>query len=266
MHLDKYLKVLVQQHNRPVAMCEEFRKPRNENDEFTGKPSFERRVVRVLTPGTLIDEPFLNPYENNFLLAIARETKERETRQDIGMAWIDVSTGEFYTRSSPRNALKDHIARISPREVVLDRALESDLVESVRSLLDDSNCPISFSDKATEELEDVVTHAAEIVDDIVAQIDSSSVFSAAETAAIAVLNSFLQANLLEHAPHHLHPLREDRAQRMQIDSYTLKALEIRESIREGGTSGSLMSCIRRTVTSSGTRLLSRWLCECSRSI
>ncbi|KAL5535471.1 hypothetical protein ACEPAF_3565 [Sanghuangporus sanghuang] len=264
MHLDKYLKILVQQYNRSVAMCEEFRKPRDANDDLNTKASFERRVVRILTPGTLIDEPFLNPYENNFLLAIARDDKA--SQHDVGMAWIDVSTGEFYTRSTSLDTLKDHIARISPREVVLDTAFESDLADPIRSILSDSNCLVSFSDRTTGSLEDVITPTNEIVDDIVDLNNSFSVFSSAETAAIAVLNSFLQANLLEHAPHSLRPLREDKAQRMQIDAHTLKALEIRESIREGGTSGSLMSSIRRTVTSSGARLLARWLCSPSTSL
>ena len=57
MHLHKYLKILVQDHSRLVALCEEFPK-----DPAVGaKAGFDRRVVRIVTPGTLIDEPFLNP-------------------------------------------------------------------------------------------------------------------------------------------------------------------------------------------------------------
>ena len=57
MHLDKYLKILVQQYKKPVALCEEFRKLA-EGASAVSKPTFERRVVRILTPGTLIDESF----------------------------------------------------------------------------------------------------------------------------------------------------------------------------------------------------------------
>ena len=261
MHLDKYLKILVQQHNRPVALCEEFRKPRDPGDDFGSKPTFERRVVRILTPGTLIDEPFLNPYENNFLLAIANV--DAAPQSDIGLAWIDVSTGEFFTRSTSLESLKDHVARISPREVVLERGFESCPGHPILNALQESHCAISFISEASASPAVGVTYSSEIVDDVVdpgLSNESSNVFSVAEASAITALNSFLQSHLLEHAPTSLRPLREGLSQRMQIDAHTLKGLEIRESIREGGTSGSLMSSIKRTVTTSGTRLLSRWLC------
>lgn len=251
MHLDKYLKILVQQHGRSVAMCEEFRKHRETGEGILSKPSFERRVVRVLTPGTLIDESFVNPYENNFLLAISAD-EAVDVPSNVGMAWIDVSTGEFFTRSTPLETLKDHIVRISPREIVLDRQFENDLEHPIRTALLEESCPVSFTDGSIDCLNNAIANTTEVIDDVVAQLpldEPSSVFSTAETSAIGVLNSFLQSNLLEHAPRTLRPLREEKSQRMQIDAHTLKALEIRESIREGGTSGSLMSSIRRTVTS-----------------
>ncbi|EJD04012.1 uncharacterized protein FOMMEDRAFT_106414 [Fomitiporia mediterranea MF3/22] len=264
MHLDKYLKVLVQQHNRSVAMCEEFRRPRDADEDLTSKPTFERRVVRILTPGTLIDEPFLNPYENNFLLSVAEDDADPGL---VGMAWIDVSTGEFFTRTTPLGSLRDHVARISPREVVLDECFQSLQEHPIRDALLESSCPISFAGRTTGDLKANISGADELIDDIVdSTADASTVFSPAETSAIGVLNTFLQSNLLEHAPQTLRPLREEKSKRMQIDAHTLKALEIRESIREGGTSGSLMSSIKRTVTSSGTRLLARWLCSPSTSV
>src|SRR5262245_41534938 len=92
MHLDKYLKILVQQNKRFVSMCEEFPRPSPETK------GFDRRVVRIITPGTLIDEPFLNQYENNYLLAISPSTlsSAAEPGQEnlTGLAWIDISTGE----------------------------------------------------------------------------------------------------------------------------------------------------------------------------
>ena len=57
------------------------------------------------------------------------------------------------------------------------------------------------------------------------------------------------------------PIRDIADGRMQIDAHTLKSLEIRENLRDGGTAGSLMSVVKRTVTTGGTRLLSRWLCR-----
>ena len=266
MHLDKYLKVLVQQHKRPVALCEEFRKL-EEGATAISKPTFERRVVRILTPGTLIDESFLNPFENNFLLAISpselvNEASSSKTKASYGLAWIDVSTGEFFSRNAASDTLKDHLARIAPREVVLkvtaaEAGPDQELLDAIREI----GCPISYASPGTfvssVDGQDIVT------DDSISVEASSApdVFSKAEQSAVAILNSFLRTHLLEHAPPSLRPLREEKSKRMQIDSYTLKALEIQEGLREGGVVGSLMSTVKRTVTSSGTRLLARWLCQ-----
>ncbi len=56
------------------------------------------------------------------------------------------------------------------------------------------------------------------------------------------------------------PSKEAAEARMEIDAHTLKSLEIREGVYEGGAVGTLLGCVKRTVTSGGTRLLSRWLC------
>lgn len=94
VHLQKHLNTLVQQNNRFVALCEEFARPVPPGT----RPLFDRRVVRIVTPGTLIDEPFLNHYENNYLLAISSDASHSlEEHDDVGLAWIDVSTGEFFT-------------------------------------------------------------------------------------------------------------------------------------------------------------------------
>jgi DNA mismatch repair ATPase MutS len=267
MHLDKYLKVLVQQHKRPVAICEEFRKNR-EGASLLAKPTFERRVVRILTPGTLIDESFLNPFENNYLLAISSRSEGVSSSSNstaetcsFGLAWIDVSTGEFFSRDTSAASLKDHLVRISPREVVLSNNMPNNTARVVEEAIAEVGCPTSLvsepGDRNVGNLE-----STDFVDDVVNTITpDSDVFSTSEQNAISILNSFLKSNLMEHAPSTLRPLREGKSQRMQIDGHTLKALEIHEGMREGGAIGSLMSTVKRTVTSSGTRLLSRWLCK-----
>lgn len=268
MHQDKYLKVLVQKYNRRVALCEEFAQPRESFDSILSKPTYERRVARILTPGTLIDEAFLNPYENNFLLSISTEnhtlledSSDSESTQSYGLAWIDVSTGEFFTRSTDFYSLRNHIVRISPGEIVIPKEFEAKTEHPLQLLLKELEYPLSYVSDTIHQPELI---SDEVNDDIVndnASPVSSSVFSPPETSAIAILNNFLQASLMDHAPQTLRPVREEKSRRMQIDAHTLKSLEIRENIREGGVSGSLMNSIKRTVTESGTRLLARWLCK-----
>ncbi|KAJ7042505.1 muts domain V-domain-containing protein [Mycena alexandri] len=283
-HIDKYLKVLVQQQRRFVALCEEF--PRF---SASGVVAFDRRVARVVTPGTLIDESFLNQYENNYLLAIS----QRADAAEVGLAWIDVSTGEFYSKAATYDVLRDEVARIGPREIVLDKALELQKPAQLeRVLAEEVHCVSYITPFADEEnahvestaLDDapVRSDSAEVeqyhpentlsttpVDDVTedtTRFPSLSEFTAHERAAITLLTTYLHANLLDHMPKLTVPAREGSATRMQIDSHTIKALEIRESIREGGVKGSLLSVVKRTSTTSGTRLLARWLCSPSTSI
>ncbi|KAJ3838374.1 muts domain V-domain-containing protein [Lentinula raphanica] len=293
MHVDKYLKIMVQQHKRFVAMCEEF-----PIHTPLGEREFERRVVRVITPGTLIDESFLNQYENNYLLAISipSSAEEKVTGSSLGLAWIDVSTGEFYSKHSMYENLRDDIARIGPKEILLDDSLETQTSHPVMQAVTEESNVVSFvlpsrtdneasglavqrtsSFPIPAEAQSIFptdtsssSEAANVTDEIAIGEDTSTTasfnYTPEETSAIDLLTNYLRANLLEHMPSLSLPSREDIGGRMQIDSHTIKALEIRESMREGGIRGSLMSSVKRTITTSGTRLLARWLCSPSTSI
>ena len=274
MHLNKYLKVLVQEHNRFVAMCEEFAR----DPTLGAKGGFDRRVVRIVTPGTLIDEPFLVPYENNYLLSVVpapppewAEVKHAVSpKLPIGLAWIDVSTGEFYTKSTVFSSLKDELVRISPKEVVLDQRHSKDTAQHVRNAIVEEGFFVSSftspEEPPTDDVISVTTSATQASPDDLTSIQLKDgllpvPLSEEETKAVELLTAFMHTNLMEHMPALSSPTREVSSGRMQIDSQTVKSLEIREGLRDGGTTGSLLSVIKRTVTTSGTRLLARWLCK-----
>ena len=247
-HLDRHLKVLVQTHHRRVALCEEFKRPNG---------TFERRVTRIVTPGTLIDEAFLNPYENNYVLGISNLEKEGPP---VGLAWIDVSTGEFFSQSCSLSALRDELARIAPKEIVLDTSLEDQPTHPLRlAISEETTAFTSFISSPASSTAAPSTDKAPSTDDLTSSASPTFNFTPAEKSAISLLTSYLDSNLLEHMPVLSKPLRLGEESRMQLDSHTFKSLEIRESMREGGVTGSLLSVINRTVTSSGTRLLTRWL-------
>ena len=256
--------MLVQDNNRFVAICEEFLKSRIQGP----RAGFNRRVTRIVTPGTLIDEPFLNQYENNFLLSI-QTTPSPETRQDLedklGLAWIDVSTGEFFAKSVPSGTLRDELARIGPREIILEKTVFEDSSHPVRQVITDEGY-FASSISYPASLEQTATFVNQAASDVLTSQEGTSTpafeiaLSDEELRAVQLLTAFLHANLLEHMPKLSLPSREAAIDRMQIDAHTIKSLELRESIREGGTAGSLLNVIKRTVTNGGTRLLSRWIC------
>lgn len=270
IHLNKYLKILVQDHRRFVAICDEFMRDR----KLGPKGGFDRRVSRIVTPGTLIDEPFLNPYENNYLLAInSIMGNSGGMAHSFGLAWIDLSTGDFFTKSVALDALQDELARIAPREIVLNEQLQGESGRFLQQQTADEGYLVSrISVHASKDPNILTSSVNGGADDLISlahesRAGSSIALTAVEQSAIDLLSTFLSANLFEGAPRLASPSYEAVLDRMQIDSHTIKALELKESIREGGTTGSLLSTIKRTVTSGGTRLLTRWICEyCGRYV
>jgi DNA mismatch repair ATPase MutS len=286
VHLDRHLKTLVQLERRFVAMCEEF--PLHSN---TNSKEFERRITRIITPGTLIDESFLNPLDNNYLLAISPSSLSSAPAQTIGLAWIDVSTGEFFSKLGLLECLRDELARIAPREVVLDLHLKDTPNHPIFSVLANIDCPKSYTsppalqtntnppfqhDPALPSLAMDRHHRqhglTEVSSPESAQQQTVQFLNfgpsedlnslpTEESFAIALLTKFLKENLMEHMPLLERPIREGSQELMQIDSHTIQDLEIRESIYEGGTKGCLLSVVKRTTTNGGARLLARWLCE-----
>ncbi|CAE6446689.1 unnamed protein product [Rhizoctonia solani] len=281
-HLDRHLKTLVQTEKRFVALCEEFRKPGaplGRRKMFAPSP-FERRVVRIVTPGTLIDESFVNPYDNNYVCAIV---PGEAGSSDIGIAWMDVATGEFFTQLSSPSQLRDDLARINPREIVLDKFLEDPEYDGhpiygalagnsisvaycdVEKELDTTSLEMSPSTITVDNITNVLSDAAAEMD-LDDEEKAIPVFSSAETLAIRLMSAFLQANLRENMPTLTTPVRFQEDARMQIDAHTVRALEIQKGSQGESSSGSLLSVVKRTITSSGSRLLSRWLCGPSTSV
>lgn len=256
INLQRHLKTLVQQNHRFVALCEEFARP----VPLGNKPSYDRRVVRIVTPGTLIDEPFLNHHENNYLMSISPAASSSPTEHDdLGLAWLDVSTGEFFTKSSTAECLYDDIVRIHPREVVLPKTMESVDPCRVRAIVRGEGFVASYFDPAAPTHLQPLPHLPDVSIDA-RHRPTASILSSQESSAVSLLTGYLQSNLLEHMPSLSAPRKEADEARMEIDAHTLKSLEIREGAHGSGGIGTLLGCVKRTVTSGGTRLLSRWLC------
>nr|WJN24907.1 meiotic recombination protein [Moesziomyces parantarcticus] len=273
--LEKYLKILVLDHGLLVAIAEEFRS----NADATNAVEIVRRVNRIVSPGTLMDEKFLDPFVNNFIVGISA------SKGKFGLAWLDVGTADFNSAvCDDFNTLRDEIARIGPREVVIDAATvhavegapskADDGLESIdiRELVPDPSVYIShFHPTPTP------TPAPKpYTDSTAAEGGSDAVSGGAaldplETGTVQVLLGYLRTRLLDSdssldALTSARPLHQRLESAMQIDAHTLAALEIKEGAREGGMRGSLFSVLRRTVTRGGTRLLQQWLCHPSTSV
>jgi DNA mismatch repair ATPase MutS len=280
--LDKYLKILVQDLGQTVVLVEEI--PQEEDAAATDlKP---RKVGRVVTPGTLLDESWLNGSESRYLLALAigkQSPIEKTGNSRISLAYTDASTGEFFSKDSDMGQIEDELARVAPREVVLDSSLKEVWEAGKGSTGDDSDdlldllrvlgVHVSFADPIRAPSLDGVSSAA-------STMNSGS--PSLESKAITLLRHHLQYALRDSMPSLPHePQRQLASSHMQIDAATLAALEIRHAIRPGGlvelpgygrsstllsARGTLLSVISQTVTAPGHRLLIRTLTSPSTDI
>lgn len=254
-HLNKYLKILVQTHGRKVALCEEF--ATNNLDDGS---LFERRVNRIITPGTLIDEDFLSSDENNYLLAIGTQDGEDNT---VGLAWVDVSTGEYHVKTILAKDIRDELFCISPREVVLENRYKSTPNHSfIEAIQENSRVVISYLTPQCEEpLPNEHNEGVDGLKDpsIIKKAHILASYTPEERVATSVLDAFLKHTLREFLPEFAPPTHNRTDQTMRIDTFTMRALEIKQRMDDGKTRGSLSAVIKRTVTAGGSRMLLKWL-------
>ncbi|KAG6317168.1 hypothetical protein E4U44_000243 [Claviceps purpurea] len=278
--LDRYLKILVQDMQRHVAVCEEFPKSLEDSARH-GEPMFDRRVARIITPGTLIDENFLDPYANNYVLAIhVGETKggaeepsalvqdskgslqNPDACSPVGLAWLDLSTGHFFTQATDLSSLPSTLTRIGPREVVLSADIESQQDHGIFSVLTEDRHLITFAPPG--ELTNMMGWTPFLEAPL--PLSTQQTFTSEEVSAGNLALNYVKDKLQGTTMKLLPPRRHETMQVMSIDKNSLRALEITKTIRDGLFRGSLLHAIRRTVTKSGARLLQAWLSSPSISL
>ncbi|KDE03523.1 hypothetical protein MVLG_05990 [Microbotryum lychnidis-dioicae p1A1 Lamole] len=206
-----------------------------------------RRVTRVITPGTGIDEAFVQVDNLAYVLAIGVHGGGDQT---IGMAYRDVSTGSSFTRTSTLQSLRDDLLLVQPKEVVVDSELSS--TPFGQAILD-----ILQGERRRENLMISTVSTSSILQD--PSCSNSENDPRVELVAEDVLLAYLAETLVSSTPPPIESTFIDPSRIVQMDSTTLKSLEIRESLR-GGTKGSLFAAVKRTSTPSGTRLLLERLC------
>jgi len=264
--LDRFLKMLVQDLNKYVAISEEF--PTSVTGKVrSGGLLFDRRVARVVTPGTLIDEKFLDPYENNFLLSVhlpppppprahaipsGKEVVEAESERAVGLAWLDLSTGDFFTQTTTRTLLSSALARIAAREIILPRHASENVRNEIQLVVGHDRRLLTLHDPHDEFSS--MTCWNEMLESPIEE-EADSYFSLMEKLAghrlLDYVRDRLQGLQLQLQP----PRRREIRDTLSIDRNSLRGLEILETTRDSLGKGSLFHAVKRTSTKSGARLL-----------
>lgn len=258
--LDRYLDILVNRLRCKVALCEQFSTVSREDKSTIG---IQRRITRIITPGTVIEERFLESNQYNYLLSIFPSKDE-----SIGLAWVDVSVGEFVMQQTTLTALKDDLARIRPREVILpgsmkpsDAILQQGLFDQdvydpiTKLLISEPTIAISYEDDkqynagaAVRTLQNMFKRFS----------DTAPEFSQLELAASMGLMMYVNETHINRKPKWQKPSRFSVHDSVIIDSAAMASLEIVKNL-QGRRTDSLISVLDCTATSAGSRLLTRWI-------
>lgn len=275
--LDRYLKMFVQDLGKQVAISEQIPLPEGDR-ERKGGPLYERKVTRIVTAGTLIDESFVDPYENNYLLAVHAEgvfandpgaggdrgLYERYKRSTkIGLSWVDLSSGDFFVQTSDLATLPSTVARIGPREVVLNSSMQSTNQSTLQRLLGDGGYSLRYHDGV--EGFATVLDWSQMLERPMKEKDVDS-YTPFELKAGNLVLAYIREHLFETNVQLQPPVRRSANEYMSIDKQSLRGLEIRSTLRDGLYRGSLLHAVRHTVTKSGARLLSQRLVSPSMSL
>ena len=266
--LDRFLKILVQDLSKHVAISEEF--ANNSEDRVrSGSLMFDRKVSRVVTPGTLIDEKFMDASENNFILfvhldpdGLGKGWKGQENvlsgahllsaSQRVGLSWMDLSTGDFFTQLTSTQMLPSAIARIGAREIVVSQSLKDQVGQELRMLVGQDCHLLSIFDGPNDIIP--MSGWASMLEAPIS-LEAQSLFSKEEVAASYSLLEYVRTQLQGISMKLQPPRRRHLDESMNIDRNSLRGLEILETSRDGLGKGSLLHAVRRTSTASGARLL-----------
>jgi DNA mismatch repair protein MutS len=243
---EQYLSRLIRSGFR-VAICEQTEDPA-EAKKRGSKSVVRRAVSRVVTPGTITEDGLLDARSNNYLAALA------EAGGGLGLAWLDLSTGELICQPLARSGLAAALARLSPGELLLPERLAQ--VPDLFELWGEWKQRLTVQPNPRFDSENGRQRLTELFH--VGTLDAFGSFSRAEVAAAGALVDYIALTQKGRMPRLDPPRQVTGGQTLEIDPATRRNLELLRTLN-GDRRGSLLDCIDITVTGGGARLLAGWL-------
>ncbi len=233
-----------------VAICEQLEDPK------TAKGIVKRGVIRVVTPGTIVESNMLEERKNNYIMSIFKSGIY------FGISVCDISTGEFYAAEIKDNnnfpQLLDEIARYSPSELVINSNL-ADCTEEMSKIRERFNTYITrFQDKFFDSKPDIIKLRFNLVDTNQKPIENIEERSFA-VASINALIEYIEQTQMTSLDHINKITIYQISKYMSLDINARRNLEITEKMRDKSKKGTLLWVLDKTSTSMGGRHLRRWL-------
>lgn len=229
-----------------VAICEQVEDPKS------AKGIVKREVVKVVTPGTVIDVDSLDSKSNNYLLSI------READGKIGIAYIDITTGEFKVteieKEKDYSKLFNELNKIEPKEILLLDSFYEDVREQIDDYVQKNQASVSIVGKTRDGNKFLMDYFGVISLESYGIKDKKAVIGAAAMALDYAQTMQLENELTVEKIEFL-----NTSNYAEINSITRKNLELTKNQREKTVYGSLLWVLDRCKTSMGTRLLKRYI-------
>ncbi len=237
---------------KKIAICEQISLPEG------GKGIAKRQVVEIITPGTVVDENYLDKGENNFLLSIGRY------REWVSLSAIDLSTAEFIATAFPweerKQRLRKELSRLSPREILIQESLleEDDQVNRVldeqKEILINRFPDWSFDLEASEKRL-ILQFAVSNLKGFGFKTDDPALYST------GILLEYLEDSSKGMLPHIRGIKRYHDHEFLGLDESTQRNLEITANLHDGSSKYSLLEILNHTKTSMGSRKLRAWVLQ-----
>ena len=236
--LDTYLPKLVRAGRR-VAICDQLEDPK------LTKKLVKRGITELVTPGVAMNDNVLNYKENNFLAAV------HFGKTAMGVAFLDISTGEFLTGEGTPDYVEKLLTNLEPREILVDRVEKKGFDEL-------------FGQKYfTYELDDWVFTEQSAISKLTSHFAVKNLkgfgidhLKSGIVASGAILQ-YLEMTQHTRISHITSIARIEEEKYVRLDKFTIKSLELIQTLQEDGTS--LLDVVDKTVTPMGGRMLRRWL-------
>ena len=229
-----------------VAICEQVEDPKS------AKGIVKREVVKVVTPGTVVDVDSLDSKSNNYLLSI------READGKIGIAYIDITTGEFKVteieKEKDYSKLFNELNKIEPKEILLLDLFYEDVREQIDDYIQKNQASVSIVGKTRDGNKFLMDYFGVISLESYGIKDKKAVIGAAAMALDYAQTMQLENELTVEKIEFL-----NTSNYAEINSITRKNLELTKNQREKTVYGSLLWVLDRCKTSMGTRLLKRYI-------
>ncbi len=236
--LDSYLPKLVRAGKR-VAICDQLEDPKQT------KKLVKRGITELVTPGVSINETILNHKENNFLSAIHFD------KNGCGIAFLDISTGEFFTAEGTTDYIDKLLNNFSPKEVLIERNNKKKFEELFGSRF------------FTFELEDWIFTSEAANERLLKHFETKNLkgfgvqhLKLGIVASGAILY-YLDQTQHTHISHITSLTRIEEERYVRLDKFTVHSLELVNSMNEDGKS--LLDVIDKTISPMGSRMLRRWV-------